>query len=139
MTALRQADTHDVSAMHVPTVEGFSSGDSLIKGANILQRYPVAGPDLSFGDTKHTPIINPRHLDTVWVHWVTEFRPDGGRNRTSWGPEETLGKLGVRTLHLMSMTRSERDAHDSRPDDALFQKRGAELQNHLFDRGGGHL
>ena len=131
--ALKSADIADVSSMHVPTVEGFSLNGSLAlaSGANALLRYPVAGPDLAFGDTKHTPIIDPRHLETVWVHWATEYRPHGGRQRVSLSPKELLETLQLRTLHLMALTRPVRDKGGNRSGDELLLKRGAELQAHL--------
>jgi hypothetical protein len=138
VTALKRSGTQNVSAMHVPTVEGFSSGDSPTSGANILLRYPVAGQDLSFANAKHTPIINPRHLETVWVHWATEFRPVSGLNRISWEYEETLRKLRVRTLHMMALTRVGRNVHGGSAD-TLFLKRGAQLQDLINKRLGGYL
>ena len=142
VTALRRADIANVSSMHVPTVDGFSQGNSLTTGDNVLLRYPVVGPDLSFKDTKHTPIIDPRHLETVRVHWATEYRPHhhhgGGRGPPrSLDPKESLQTIGVRTLHLMALTRPERDRGGSRSVDGVLVTRGKELQGRLQRRLGG--
>ena len=133
--ALRRAPVENVSTILVPIVEGFSINGSLTAGPNVLLRYPVAGPELAFGDTRHIPIIDPRHLDAARIHWATEFRPHAGLGRTTWGPNETLAKLQVHAVHLMALTRPERDMAGSRGIDGLLWKRGMELQARLDGRG----
>ena len=134
--ALKRAPVDNVSTILVPIVEGFSSNGSLTAGPNILLRYPVAGPELAFGDTRHTPIIDPRHLDAAQIHWATKFRPHAGPPRQTWGPNETLVKLQVHALHMMALTRPERDNGSGRAVDGLFWKRGLELQARLDGRIG---
>lgn len=137
--ALRRASVDNISSMHVPIAEGFSQDNSLAVGANILLRYPVLGPDNSFGNTRHTPIIDPRHVETVWVHWAYELRPTNDQPRIRLGPEEALHALQLHTLHIMAMTRPERDIAGLRRADPLTLKRGMTLQAYLDGGVSGHL
>ena len=137
--ALKRAPIDNVSTMLVPIVEGFSKNRSLTTGSNVLLRYPVAGPELAFGDARHTPIVDPRHLEMSWIHWATEFRPHDGHRRLTLGPQETLEIPQVHALHLMAMTRPERDKAGTRSVNALFWKRGLDLEARLERRTSEHL
>ena len=137
--ALARAPIGNVSTLLVPIVEGFSKESSRTAGSNILLRYPVAGPELAFGDTRHTPIIDPRHLETARIHWATDFRPHDGPPRRVMSPSETLEKVKLHALHMMAMTRPKRDKAGERSVDPLFWKRGLDLQAHLDRRVSGHL
>ena len=90
-----------VSSMIIPTTIGISCCEPR-KGHNVLQQYNKIGQSLMFGDSRHTPLCNPRHMDWTYVHWNL------GRNelfRSEIQHFETVETFDLQTLHIMELTR----------------------------------
>jgi len=118
----------DVSSVVVPIVQGISCCMPR-EGHNILQQYSRIGPSLSFDDSRHTPLCNPRHVYSTWVHWNT------GRNPLLFKREidfiEAYELLKLQTLHVMALTRPQLDVYElGRSHDALNEY-GRLLERHI--------
>ena len=107
---LAELDFNNISAVMVPTCTGLAVEDALkIASNNVLQRWPRCheqnpGRNTMFGDTRHTPVLNPRHSDYVWVHWVPGRRPS---YQHSIDFDEAWDVYKLRTEHIMALGRNQ--------------------------------
>ena len=95
--------SNNISSIIVPIMQGCSL-QTPRQGSNILAQYGRVGPPLAHGDSRHTPIGNPRHIHYSWIHWNI------GRRKDKF---EEIGYVQaselMQTMHAMALTRPEYD------------------------------
>ena len=108
---LGELDPNNISAVMVPTCTGLAVEGALrLASNNVLQRWPRCheqspGRKTMFGDTRHTPVANPRHADYVWVHWVPGRRLPAFRHVIDF--DEAWDVYKLRTEHIMALGRNQ--------------------------------
>ena len=98
----KRLNSSEVSAVAVPTVH-ILMPKSTENEKGLLSRWSVLGKEFIFGDKRHTPIFNPRHVSWSWIHYVVGLMPTFNRYIPM---EEAVGALGLHTGHIMGLSRA---------------------------------
>ena len=117
-----------VSVIMVPMVEAFTPEVAVpLDGLNVLQRYPLIGPDTERkAKVRQTPIANPRHFDSTAIHRFVGMRASA----RGVVDEDASYTAGLQTVHIMAIARPERDLH-SGTNDSWYAELGYQLQDAL--------
>jgi hypothetical protein len=123
-SVLARVDAAAISEIRVPIVEAFSpSNDAFLDRLNVMQRFRlIAETHFLARDGRQTPIGNPRHFDESWIHDLT------GKRVTARGAihESASLELGLHSVHIMALSRPERDTHIGIADE-WFAEAGQQL------------
>jgi hypothetical protein len=118
-----------VSSIIVPMVHGCST-EVPRRGDNILAQYGRIGKPFPFENRRHTPIGNPRHIHYSHVHWNSGFRVE---SFVEVGLRDAVNVLGLQSLHLMSLTRTQYDLGEACARPAIMEPLAAQLRAELAD------
>ena len=125
--ALARLDPRVYSGAHVPMVQAYRATAGAAAGGNVLQRWNLLGPEFEQGVSRHTPVLNPRHLEYAVVHWNTAPTPDFRKNMEY---TDAVPVLGLHTVHIMALARPELNRAAGRAD-ASLDELAARLQDAL--------
>ncbi len=134
-----ESNYKNVSGFLVPIINAYtskniSSAAVEYTGKNILLRFNRLSSDFIFGDARHTPIGNPRHISGTWVHWLPFVNPSF--NRLFYCKASRV-KLQVHTVHIMGIERSEFNQIGKGYNDEWYNELANKLQseiNNQFNR-----
>lgn len=93
----------NVSSVIIPMVQGYTSQTYNQMQYNVLQRYSLRGMPFPFGDARHTPAANPRHIQFGHVHWNVGRKLELFRGEI--GYEDAWNVAHLSTLHIMALAR----------------------------------
>ena len=100
---LSKISNDNISSIIVPIMQACSLHTPR-RGNNILSQYGRVGASLAYGDLRHTPIGNPRHIHYSWIHF------NSGRRKNNFIEIDfTQASKMVQTMHAMALTRPEYD------------------------------
>ncbi len=106
------------SSVVVPTVQAFTPPGERRIAANILKQWNILGQDFEFGNGRHTPMANPRHIIYNYVHWNPAWYAGKFRGELSF--QDAWNIMGIHTVHIMALARPGMDKHNGRRD-AVYQ------------------
>lgn len=95
----------DYSSVIIPMVHGYTNEKYNKELNNVLQRWVLRGKPIPFGDARHTPAANPRHVQFSFVHWNIGLKKELFKKELSY--LEAWNAFGLSTLHLMTLARPE--------------------------------
>lgn len=130
-----ETDFKNVSGFLVPIINAYSSdeidaGSKKYKNKNVLLRYNRLSDDFIYLDNRHTPMGNPRHITSSFVHWLPFINPVC---TTIFNFYDTFQKLKLHTVHIMGLTRKAYNVVGSGTEDLWYSELANRLQKLLFE------
>jgi hypothetical protein len=117
---LRKVNNRNVSTINVPMAEAFTPVHlPSFTELNVLQRFTLIGNNF-FGH-RQTPIANPRHFDDSAIHSFSGKRNSANAQSSVQLSESDSIEIGLHTVHIMALSRPERDVHEGLVDDSYLQ------------------
>lgn len=128
-------DYKNVSGFLVPIINAYSSDEIHEKYAkyenkNVLLRYNRLSNEYIYLDIRHTPMGNPRHFASSFIHWLPFVNP---AFTTILHFYETFQKLKLHTVHIMGLTRKIYNKIGSGDTDVWYDELGIRLQKLLHE------
>ncbi len=102
-------------------------------GRTVLEQWSLLGEEFEFGNARHLPLFNPRHVSHSQVHFLCGKIPDLLNGELNYG--DSIQKLYLHVFHILALARPNLNREDGRPADEWLLELSKRLTAVLIAEG----